>query len=167
VNSLQELQHLISDLRPAHLDVLGLPATLRWYAGELKGRVDLEVLVEVTGKPRPISPAANTALFRVAQEALTNVVKHSDADCASVRLAFNENSVTLEVQDNGQGFDEAKSSQANRAAWGLLGMRERAALLGGSFSIDTKPGTGTLVRVTLPYLEGGEETHDDSIDPRR
>jgi signal transduction histidine kinase len=166
VSSLEELQHLISDLRPSHLDELGLLAALRWYASELRGRVDLDVQVEVQGAPHPISKAANTALFRVAQEALTNVVKHAHADCASVRLVFNEASVTLEVDDNGRGFDYEKASRANHTAWGLLGMRERASLLGGNFSLDSRLGTGTSVKVTLPYLEGGvAEDGDDSTAP--
>ncbi|MDX1435306.1 MAG: sensor histidine kinase, partial [Anaerolineales bacterium] len=163
VSSLQELQRLIADLRPSHLDELGLPAALRWYAGELHARTELEVEVEISGAPRPITGAAKTALFRVAQEALTNVVKHAQATCVLVRLEFQDDSISLAVKDDGRGFQYQSSLDSNYTAWGLLGMRERASLLGGSFSVDTYPGAGTTVLVSLPYQEEGEVEYDHSL----
>jgi signal transduction histidine kinase len=77
--SLDELQRLISDLRPSHLDDLGLPAALRWYTNEIQNRLPLKVNVEISGEPRELPAELKTAIFRVAQEALTNVIKHSDA----------------------------------------------------------------------------------------
>ena len=135
--SLDELQRLIADLRPSHLDDLGLPAALRWYAGEVQSRMPLNITVEINGEPRPIDPVANTALFRVAQEALTNVVKHAQATKATVRLSYLPSVVMLQVEDDGCGFDVR--AQAQRPAWGLLGMEERATLLGGNVVIQSQP----------------------------
>jgi two-component system sensor histidine kinase UhpB len=153
-NALDELRRLIADLRPSHLDDLGLPAALRWYAKELQQRTGLEVRVETEGEPRATTPPVRIALFRVAQEALTNVVKHSGATQAQICLNFGEAGVRLQVSDNGHGFDARQgqpTTAAARPAWGLLGMQERAELLGGQFAIESQPGKGTRVSVTLPY----------------
>jgi signal transduction histidine kinase len=147
--SLDELQRLIADLRPSHLDDLGLPAALRWYAGEVQNRTHLNIAVEITGEPHPIDPLINTALFRVAQEALTNVVKHALATHVTMRLEFRPATVMLQVEDNGCGFD--MGARAERPAWGLLGMEERALLLDGHVTIRSQPGQGTCVEMTIPY----------------
>ena len=149
--SLTELQRLIADLRPSHLDDLGLPAALRWYANEVQSRVGLKVSVEVEGDPRPIDSTANTSLFRVAQEALTNVVKHAEATTARVQLCYDSAGVSLMVEDDGVGFDVTRSSTDTRPAWGLLGMEERASLLGGQFNIQSRAPRGTRVVVRIPY----------------
>jgi signal transduction histidine kinase len=160
--SLDELQRLIGDLRPSHLDDLGLPAALRWYAGEVQSRAALPVSVEVTGEPRDISPELKTALFRVAQEALTNVVKHAGAHCASVRLRYQPGAVVMQVEDDGRGFDPERLADAHRPSWGLLGMEERATLLGGWLTLDTHPARGTRVEVVIPYVRDGEVADDDT-----
>jgi two-component system sensor histidine kinase UhpB len=164
--SLDELQRLIADLRPSHLDDLGLPAALRWYAGEVQNRVPLMVTVEIKGEPRPIDPAANTALFRVAQEALTNVIKHARATTAAVQLSYLPSVVMLQVEDDGSGFDV--HAQAERPAWGLLGMEERATLLGGYVAIQSKPdGHGTRVEMMIPYQTQAEVGNGDTAAARR
>jgi signal transduction histidine kinase len=161
-HSIDELQRLIADLRPSHLDELGLQAALRWYAGEIQARVSLNVDFEVQGEPRDIPTAVNTALFRVVQEALTNVVKHAYADWAMVVLTYNTDHVSVQVEDNGRGFDLDKVME-NRVAWGLLGMRERASILGGHLTFESQPGMGTRVFVTLPYLVHEEVDDDNSV----
>jgi len=163
--SLTELQHLIADLRPSHLDDLGLPATLRWWADEIETRGPLTVAVSVVGEEKPLSPPVRLALFRVTQEALTNVVKHAQAQKADVLLKFNSENVSIEVTDNGIGFvmNHAMSGQS-RPSWGLLGMQERAALLGGAMKIESQPGQGTAVQISIPYLlqNENEESDDNS-----
>jgi signal transduction histidine kinase len=149
--SLTELQRLIADLRPSHLDDLGLPAALRWYGAEVQQRTSLRVTVEIAGEPRPIPAAAMTTLFRVAQEALTNTVKHAQAASARVRLSFGEKAVTLRIEDDGQGFDPVGMASSVHPTWGLLGMHERASLLGGRFTLRSRPGEGTQVEVNIPY----------------
>jgi len=154
--SLDELHHLIADLRPSHLDDLGLPAALRWYAKDVQSRTPLDIQVEISGEQRPLSSTRKTALFRVAQEALTNVIKHSGAQRAWVRLHYGEQEITLEVEDDGCGFEMSAQAIPPRPSWGLFGMQERATLLGGRFSIRSNSGHGTRVQVTIPYEGAGE-----------
>ncbi|HSD82421.1 MAG TPA: sensor histidine kinase [Anaerolineae bacterium] len=162
--SLDELQRLIADLRPSHLDDLGLPAALRWYAGEVQNRVPLNITVEINGDPHPIDPVANTALFRVTQEALTNVVKHAQAANVCVRLSYLPTKVMLEVEDDGCGFDVL--TRARRPAWGLLGMEERATLLGGHVAVQSQPGHGARVEMMIPYHPIPEVGDDDTTATR-
>ncbi len=161
--SLDELQRVIADLRPAHLDDLGLPAALRWYCSELMERTPLRVRVDVIGEPRPIPSPVKTALFRIAQEALTNVVKHACADNATVTLIFDEGEVSLRVTDDGVGFDLGMIQNIDRPTWGLLGMEERATLLGGRLNLDSVPGQGTRVEVVIPYRDGKGRDDDDTL----
>lgn len=167
--SLNELQHLISDLRPSHLDDLGLPAALRWWAGEIEGRGVLKVSVEVVGEERDLSGPVKLALFRVAQEAVTNVIKHANATTAWILLRYGPLDVTVRIADNGCGFDtERQRSGEGRPSWGLLGISERATLLGGEVLITSRLGTGTTVDVAIPYrpeqpLEESEDVNDDKI----
>lgn len=155
--SLDELQRLIADLRPSHLDDLGLPAALRWYAGEVQTRSQLPVSVEIRGEPRPLSGAVNTALFRMAQEALTNAVKHAQARQAVLHLRYGEQEVALTVEDDGVGFDTVR--RARLGAWGLLGMEERAHLLGGEVRIESTCGSGTRVEAVFPYPAETKESN--------
>lgn len=159
--SLDELQRLIADLRPSHLDDLGLPAALRWYAGEVQNRTRLDIAVEISGDPHPIDSLINTALFRVAQEALTNVVKHAEATHVRVGLSYLPSTVMLQVEDDGCGFDV--SARAERPAWGLLGMEERASLLEGQVTIRSEPGQGTCVEMTIPYHSNVEVGNGDTV----
>ncbi len=148
--SLDELRRLIADLRPSHLDDLGLAAALRWYSGEIQERTALIFDVDVSSKAINLPTTVNTSLFRIAQEALTNIVKHADAKYVWVRLFHENGSLILEVVDNGTGFDVQRTEEQGATIWGLLGMRERAALLGGIFTLISRPGGGTSVRVTIP-----------------
>ena len=160
--SLEELQRLIADLRPSHLDDLGLPAALRWYAGEVQARSQIPVAVEITGEPRTLPPAVNTALFRMAQEALTNTVKHAQARHAWLRLRYGEETVTLTMEDDGIGFDTLR--QGKIGAWGLLGLEERANLLGGTVQIMSDGSRGTLIEAAFSTQVGAriEDEHSSA-----
>jgi signal transduction histidine kinase len=155
-NTLDELRHLIADLRPSHLDDLGLASTLRWYAKEVQSRLPLEVSFEIGGDEHPLNPALKIALFRVAQEALNNVIKHSGAKRAWVRLNYREGEVSLQVEDDGCGFEPTSPAIDRRPAWGLIGMQERATLLSGRFNIQSSPGRGACVEVVIPYPQTEE-----------
>jgi signal transduction histidine kinase len=157
-NTLDELRHLIADLRPSHLDDLGLASALRWYAKELGSRALLQVTVEVEGQEYPLPPAINIALFRLAQEALNNVSKHSGVDQAALHLRFGAREVCLQVEDRGCGFDLNRPTSTLRPSWGLLGMQERAALLNGQCRIYSEPGRGTRVEVAIPISQPELET---------
>jgi signal transduction histidine kinase len=159
-HSLDELQRLIADLRPSHLDDLGLSSALRWYANTLQERIKLAVHVEILGEERQVASPVKIALFRIAQEALTNVVKHSQAKNAQVVLTYGDKSVQIRVTDDGRGFDMEAAGSGKRVSWGLKGMEERTSLLGGKFEVHSRPGQGTTVEVSIPYLQ--EETDENS-----
>ena len=146
-HALDELQRLIAGLRPSHLDDLGLSAALRWYAGEVEERSPVSVRVEIEGDEPSMPSLVKVGLFRVSQEALTNVVKHASADEALVRVAYREREIELEVADDGLGFD---APGADRPSWGLVGMQERVALMGGEFDLSSRIGEGTRISVTVP-----------------
>ena len=153
--ALTEMRQMILDLRPSALDDLGLVAAVQWYAKTRLEQAGVEVRLKVDGSQRRLPAAVETALFRIAQEAINNVAKHSGAHSASIRLEFSQPSVALVVEDDGQGFDTKTVSESRDKSrgLGLLGMRERAALLGGTASIESQPGKGTRVAVEVPLEE--------------
>lgn len=165
-DSLQELQRLMSDLRPSHLDDLGLSAALRWYAGKIEERYPLRIGVNITGDEQPLDDAVKIAVFRIVQEALNNVIKHSEAKRASIQLDFLEKGARLSVRDEGCGFDLDRIhviQSSSRPSLGLAGMQERAALLGGTVTVQSRPGQGTLVEAFIPYHAGSEGEDDHPI----
>lgn len=161
-DSLSELQRLITDLRPSHLDDLGLPAALRWYAGKVSERTGLKMRVDIFGDERPISEAAKIATFRIMQEALNNTIKHAGATSIFVQLSFESNGIHISMRDDGNGFDPelALMRQTSRPSLGLAGMRERASLLGGTVTLQSGPGQGTLIEAKIPYSQESEAQDD-------
>jgi two-component system sensor histidine kinase UhpB len=147
-SSVRHVRDVMADLRPPALDDYGLLAALRTHADALSGRLGVPVVV--TGQePEPrLSPATETALFRIAQEALNNVSKHARAANVHVRLAALNGVVELNVTDDGVGFDAASSSP-ERATWGLKTMRERAEAVGARLRIEPAPAAGTQVIVEV------------------
>lgn len=162
-DSLKELERLISDLRPSHLDDLGLAAALRWYAGSVQEHASLSIRVDIMGDEKDLDDAVKITIFRIIQESLNNVIKHAQASHVNIRLCFEERNVRIEVWDNGIGFNLDQSPQKNtsRPSLGLAGMEERAALLGGHVSIQSRPGYGTQVEALIPYhSESNREVKD-------
>jgi signal transduction histidine kinase len=152
-NALGELRNIISDLRPPQLDDLGLAAALRWYIQAYEQRRRIAVQFRVEGDDGIVPAEYRTVIFRIAQEALTNIAKHAEAENAEVALQITPLQVQLDVRDDGQGFDAqliSKLENERPAGWGLVGIRERAMLLGGRCVIDTAPGAGTHLQVTVP-----------------
>jgi signal transduction histidine kinase len=149
-----ELHQIIADLRPPQLDDLGLPATLRWYVQEFGNRHGLTAKFESDGQLQALPAEYETVLFRIAQEALTNVAKHASASAVSVTLGYGPTHVALIVQDDGRGFPttefQAGIPPDGQAGWGLLGIQERAVLLGGRSMVDSVAERGTTVRVEIP-----------------
>ncbi|HEY6041707.1 MAG TPA: sensor histidine kinase, partial [Anaerolineae bacterium] len=151
-DAIDELRQFVSELRPALLDDLGLVAALRAMAQQVTDRVGIQVKVQFDGARRRLPPQIETVLYRIAQEALNNTVRHSQAQQATVQLEFGYGVVRLVVQDNGTGFAPSavmKSRGAERA-WGLLGMQERVELVGGKFEVQSAPGQGTCLSVEIP-----------------
>lgn len=155
---LQDLRALIVGLRPTTLDDLGLAAAVRRTLQDLGDRHDLKTHLKVAGLPARLSGTVETALFRTLQEALTNVGKHACARNVYVSLALDGEFVVGEVQDDGCGFEIKAALAEDGNALGILGMQERASLLGGTLRVHSSPGRGTRVDVRLPLTvaEGGE-----------
>jgi signal transduction histidine kinase len=144
-SAMREIQALISQLRPRSVAEAGLPAALRQLAAERLARDGLDVTVEVSGE-RVLPDSEATGLYRIAQEALTNVAKHAGTGQAMLRLDLAPGESFLEVEDGGLGFDP-QSASSERGHLGLAGMAERARELGWSLSIEAQPGRGTRIRV--------------------
>ncbi len=148
----ERVSEIALDLRPYMLDDLGLLPTLRWYVNRYTKRLNIEVEIEAMSLEERLPPQVETALYRVVQEALTNVARHAQANRVSVRLERKESTVTVFVEDDGRGFDVEKIAGPHppeRGA-GLLGIRERVASLGGTFSIQSRPGQGTRLTIEIP-----------------
>jgi two-component system sensor histidine kinase UhpB len=144
------MRSLALELRPPLLETAGVDATLRWLAG--KQQQATGAVVEVRGHLDEVPEELATALFRVAQEALTNVARHAQAKHVWIDLSQEENAVEMAIRDDGIGFDVA-STVARAAAddrLGHLGMRERVDLLGGTLAVDSAPGRGTSIRISIP-----------------
>ncbi len=150
---LDQIRELALDLRPPMLDDLGLGPTLRWYLKRYSTRMKIETELTMTGlEPRP-APAIETALYRVIQEALTNTARHAAASQVCVQVTRDKSTVVVSIADNGQGFDVAEVlAQAEQSnGMGLLSMRERVTLLGGSFDLEAQPGEGTHLNFSIPW----------------
>jgi signal transduction histidine kinase len=159
-NALNELQRIISNLRPAHLDDLGLPAALRWYLNDTKNHTDLDINFHVEGEEKDLSDSVKIAVYRIIQEATTNTIKHAQASDLKITLCYEDEKIELWIDDNGKGMDLTQIEQNKRQSWGLLGMRERSELLNGTFKIDSEPGKGVLLNFSIPYLQPEQEFYE-------
>ncbi|MGC8879849.1 MAG: sensor histidine kinase [Anaerolineae bacterium] len=151
--ALNNLRGLIFDLRPEVLDDLGLALALRAQTKKHLEPLGIQVELRASGLRDNLPHEVETAVFRVVQEAITNIARHSRATQASISLTKQEGRLLVRVRDNGQGFDLAQVMNGPRQAWGLLGMEERITLLDGKFYISTRPGAGTLLLAEIP-LDG-------------
>lgn len=165
IQALGEIRKLILDLRPTLLDDLGLIPALRWYIKNQLEGFHIDARLEASGfhgSRRKLPFQVETALFRIVQEALTNVAKYAEARMVRVRLALEDGTVTALIQDDGKGFDvnEVLKSKGVTQKLGLLGIEERVALLGGTFAIESQPGKGTslLVQIPLTTLSAHDKT---------
>ena len=159
--TIKEARRVIADLRPTVLDDLGLAAALRQQVDTTCADEGVEVSYEEALGEARLPARLETALFRIAQEALANMCKHAETEQAHVALERVGGSVRLRVRDWGRGFRPAEEKDGGEPGEkvGLSSMRERAALLGGALKLRSEPGSGTLVTVEIP-LPGGEEQPD-------
>ena len=145
----QSLYHLVRDLRPSHLDNLGLVPALRFLLSQEFAPRGLEVALHVAGEVRPLSGLIDTALFRVAQESLNNVSRHANVRQAEVEVQFDRDRVVLRICDQGRGFNPDQPFHPPRG-WGLAGMRERVESLGGQLRLQSTDSHGTIVEAVIP-----------------
>ena len=152
-DSLKELQRLMTDLRPSHLDDLGLSAALRWYSTKVQEHSPLHIRVDIHGEECDLDDAMKITIFRIIQESLNNIIKHAQATHVNIHVHFEEKNVRISVLDNGIGFDrdQVQQRRTSRPSLGLAGMEERAALLGGTLTVQSRPGYGTEVEALIPY----------------
>lgn len=157
VRTLEELHRLIFDLRPSVLDDLGLLSAIRWYAERHLEPLGIAVRCEFSGLDRRLPAQVETALFRVVQEAIMNIAKHAEAETVLIQCALREGILTIEVEDDGKGFDPSclAGPVAARRGLGLLGIRERVELLGGTVEIESSPGQGARIALWMPVPAEG------------
>jgi signal transduction histidine kinase len=151
-NVLESLHQLAMDLRPASLDHLGLVPALLQYVKVIGDRFGIIAQFKAVGvEGERFSSDVETALYRIVQEALTNIVRHAQAARADVLLERRGDRVIVVIEDNGHGFDATAARFAQQGHLGLVGMQERAEMLGGSLVIESAVGTGTTIVVEVPY----------------
>jgi signal transduction histidine kinase len=153
--TLRDLQRIATELRPPALDEFGLLPALTRHVRDRTAGTSLDASVDTVGRLRRLPPTVEVALYRIAQEALANVQKHSDARSVRFRLRFLPDIVLLEVCDDGVGFEIDGEHGAGRSRLGIAGMRERASIAGGTLRVTSRPGGGTQISTSIPL---GEET---------
>lgn len=156
-NALYEVRRIIYDLRPMALDDLGLIPTLRKYlytTEEYNGKVKIHFQCIGDTENQRLAPQFEVALFRLAQEAVTNALKHSESEEITVKVEVTADFVVLIIKDNGKGFDIKDAKQKKNKSFGLLGMKERVDLLEGTITIDSKIGLGTFIMIKVPLSLG-------------
>jgi len=143
---IKKVQRISSELRPGLLDDLGLASTIEWYCGEFEERTGIKCKLVVEDLLLA-DPKNDLALFRILQEALTNVIRHSRASCVNIELHYSEHDITMIIEDNGIGISSEKAELVN--SLGLIGMRERARQCGGKIEFMKQNGNGTRIEVTI------------------
>jgi len=157
--TLERVRQLSLSLRPSQLDDLGLAAALRSHLDRQAILAGLTAHFDAAEAPQDIDPDTETACFRVAQEAINNVLRHARARNLWVRLFTAGGRLAISVRDDGRGFDldSVRARTASGASLGLVGMEERMALAGGSFELRSAPGQGTVLLATFPVISAGKE----------
>lgn len=153
--ALEGVRRMALELRPTMLDDLGLVAAVEAFARQFSHRTGIPVDVRMSRRPERLPPEVELVAFRVIQEALSNVARHSGASRAEVRLGASPGLFSVSVADDGHGFELEPALDSRQRSLGLFGMRERAALVGGRLSLDSAPGRGTRVRLEIPAESPG------------
>lgn len=162
-SAVEDIQKICTELRPRVLDHLGLEAAMEWLAKRFSDSAGLNCFLEFPPQHVTLPSDVSIAMFRIFQEALTNVVRHAQATSVFVRLTAEKDTVSLEMKDNGKGISQEEI--AGKTAFGITGMRERARELGGDCVFTSDKNKGTTVTVTVP-LEKGEREHVQNSDRR-
>ncbi|MFO8102089.1 MAG: GAF domain-containing sensor histidine kinase [Dehalococcoidia bacterium] len=152
IRTLDEIHRVVYQLRPSLLDDLGLVAAVQWLADHYLEEAGIKVLFETVGTERSLPAEAEITLFRITQEAITNIVRHAVAESVSIAVEFRDHSAAVHIEDDGQGFsvEEVTGSSETGRGLGLLGMKERAELIEGYLKIEAHPGQGTRVYAEVP-----------------
>jgi signal transduction histidine kinase len=157
-STIKSVRQIINDLRPSVLD-LGLNAAVDWQIAEFRRRSGIECDLVEYQADIAVDDACATALFRILQEALTNITRHASASWVRVELRLENNLVRLSVRDNGIGLQDNRSRPGR---FGLIGISERVAILGGTLSLGPSPGGGTTIEVAMPARQENAENNSDT-----
>ena len=144
--ALDNVRGLSQSLHPSILEELGLASTIDWYLSTVDKQLGIRVTLDTQGTPRQVDSTKDIHVYRVLQEALSNVARHSGTDQASVRLRFDADRLIMDIEDHGRGIDPGTA----RRGLGLVAMRERAAIVGGTLDFLRPPQGGTLIRLSMP-----------------
>jgi two-component system sensor histidine kinase UhpB len=155
---LDELRKIISGLRPSILDDLGLISAIRWYARTNLEQAGINIVIDAPDEEFNLPGVLKTTLFRITQEAVSNIIRHSQAQNAMISLTKNEKQVYLFIEDDGKGFDIQKvlDGATKEHHWGLVGIQERVDLVGGEFRVKAAHRSGTRMEVTAPIIPRSE-----------
>lgn len=153
---LTEVRQIIFDMRPMSLDELGLVPAMKQLVNRLDDRGLLKVDLQVDGKEHPLEKHVEVCLYRIIQEALTNICRHANTTTAKIRMLFAPDHLALAIADEGDGFDMNQMKEERRQGvgdghFGLIGMEERAGIIGANITVLSAPGSGTKVHIKLPY----------------
>jgi two-component system sensor histidine kinase UhpB len=150
--AIEQVRGMSLNLRPAMLDLIGLESALRWFIERQSATMGVTFDLHSALGPERLAPELESTCFRIVQEAVTNIARHAGAKHVRIELTRNRASVHLTIRDDGAGFDPAAARRRarNGGSFGVLGMEDRARLLGGVFRIISAPGKGTTIRVRLP-----------------
>jgi two-component system sensor histidine kinase UhpB len=162
--TLTAMRQLALDLRPTMLDDLGLIPTLRWYVQNFSNRLNISSNFEAMGFEEKLPPQIETAFYRIVQEALNNIAKHAEADRVEISVVRRDSKILASIQDNGKGFDLDKvlHPESPERGFGIIGMQERVSLLGGQINIQSRPGSGTLIHIGVPYENVSDDNEKDT-----
>ncbi|MFD0957902.1 sensor histidine kinase [Paenibacillus chungangensis] len=166
-SGLEEIRKIIFNLRPMALDDLGLVPTLRKFTQDFEEKSRVHTAFELSGKELRLPSAMEAAIFRLVQEAFSNVLKHANASHVVLEIRYNKDNIILSILDNGAGFVVGNVEQltSRNGHFGLVGMRERVELIEGRMDIDSKPGQGTKIVIDIPMTsEGRKETETNESD---
>ncbi|NJD01865.1 MAG: sensor histidine kinase [Ruminiclostridium sp.] len=161
--SLQDVRKIIYNLRPMSLDDLGLVPTLQRYIMTFQEDTGISVSFKTRGAPDDVKPVISLTVFRIVQEAISNIKKHAGAKSVSINLEFSEKCLELYIYDDGSGFDTGKLNVRTgdmSSGFGLLGMKERVELLGGVFNINSELDKGTRLNIAIPFIQEEEDTNE-------
>jgi PAS domain S-box-containing protein len=159
--AIETVRRISSELRPPLLDDLGLAVALEWQAREFEKRTQIKCVFSSEPKDIVLDQDRSTAVFRIFQEALTNVARHSNASRVEAALVKEDERIVLRISDNGRGI--GKRHIADPKAFGIIGMKERARFLGGEVTVSGAPGKGTSVTVSIPFTDK-ESLHGQNTD---
>jgi two-component system sensor histidine kinase UhpB len=168
--TLRAIRNLSLDLRPSALDDLGLLPALRWYIKEYQQKFSLSVDFQASGLKERLPTEIETVVYRIVQEALTNIARHAQADTVQVCVEGDAETIQVTIRDDGKGFETKRHHRfepGQEHGWGLVGMHERASLLGGTLQITSQPSKGTTIYTCIPIPVSNnhhETTLSDTTD---